>query len=56
MLGLLKATDKMDLVIKKIRAAKDKAEAKASLMATPLKFSDRQAEAILEMRLRQLTG
>lgn len=55
-LGLLKATDKMDLVIKKIRAAKDKAEAKASLMATPLKFSDRQAEAILEMRLRQLTG
>jgi DNA gyrase/topoisomerase IV subunit A len=46
----------MDLVIKKIRAAKDKAEAKTSLMATPLKFSDRQAEAILEMRLRQLTG
>ncbi len=55
-LGLLKAIDKMDLVIKKIRAAKDKAEAKISLMETPLKFSDRQAEAILEMRLRQLTG
>lgn len=54
--GLVKAIDKMDLIIKKIRAAKDKAEAKASLMAAPLKFSDRQAEAILEMRLRQLTN
>lgn len=54
--GLLKAIDKMDLIIKKIRAAKDKAEAKSALMATPLKFSDRQAEAILEMRLRQLTN
>lgn len=54
--GLLKAIDKMDLIIKKIRSSKDKAEAKASLMATPFKFSDRQAEAILEMRLRQLTN
>lgn len=54
--GLLKAIDKMDLVIKKIRASKDKAEAKASLIAAPLKFSPEQAEAILEMRLRQLTN
>ena len=54
--GLLKAIDKMDLIIKKIRAAKDKAEAKAALMATPFKFTEKQAEAILEMRLRQLTG
>lgn len=54
--GLLKAIDKMDLIIKKIRAAKDKAEAKSALMATPFKFTDKQAEAILEMRLRQLTG
>lgn len=54
--GLLKAIDRMDLVIKRIRAAKDKSEAKQSLMATPLKFTDQQAEAILEMRLRQLTG
>lgn len=54
--GLLKAIDKMDLIIKKIRAAKDKAEAKASLMAAQFKFSDKQAEAILEMRLRQLTN
>lgn len=54
--GLLKAIDKMDAIIKKIRAAKDKSEAKASLMAAPFKFSDKQAEAILEMRLRQLTN
>lgn len=54
--GLLKAIDKMDLIIKKIRAAKDKAGAKSALMVAPLKFSDKQAEAILEMRLRQLTN
>ena len=54
--GLLTAIGKMDAIIKKIRAAKDKAEAKASLMATPFKFTDRQAEAILEMKLRQLTN
>lgn len=54
--GLIKAIDKMDLIIKKIRAAKDKAEAKESLMGGTLKFTDKQAEAILEMRLRQLTG
>lgn len=54
--GLLKAIDKMDSIIKKIRASKDKAEAKASLMASPFKFTDRQAEAILEMKLRQLTN
>lgn len=54
--GLLKAIDKMDAIIKKIRAAKDKAEAKAALMTAPFKFSDKQAEAILEMRLRQLTN
>ena len=54
--GLLKAIDRMDLVIKRIRAASDKSEAKQSLMSTPLKFTEQQAEAILEMRLRQLTG
>ena len=54
--GLLKAIDRMDLVIKRIRAASDKSEAKQSLMSTPLKFTEQQADAILEMRLRQLTG
>ena len=54
--GLLKAIDKMDAIIKKIRASKDKAEAKNALMGSPFKFTDPQAEAILEMRLRQLTN
>lgn len=54
--GLLRAIDKMDAIIKKIRASKDKAEAKSALMAAPFKFSDPQAESILEMRLRQLTN
>lgn len=54
--GLVKAIDKMDLIIKKIRASKDKAEAKESLMGGALKFTEPQAEAILEMRLRQLTN
>ena len=53
--GLLKAIDRMDLVIKRIRAANGKSEAKQSLMSAPLKFTEQQAEAILEMRLRQLT-
>jgi DNA gyrase/topoisomerase IV subunit A len=54
--GLLRAIDKIDAIIKKIRAAKDKSEAKSALMASPFKFSDKQAEAILEMRLRQLSN
>jgi DNA gyrase subunit A len=54
--GLVKAIDKMDLIIKRIRASKDKAEAKAALMGGSLKFTEPQAEAILEMRLRQLTN
>jgi DNA gyrase subunit A len=53
--GLLKAIDRMDLVIKRIRAANGKSEAKQSLMSAPLKFTEQQADAILEMRLRQLT-
>lgn len=54
--GLVKAIGKMDTIIKKIRAAKDRKEAKASLMEPPLKFTENQADAILEMRLRQLTN
>lgn len=56
LVGLLKAINKLDLIIKKIRAAKDKAEAKAALMGGTLKFTSEQADAILEMRLRQLTN
>lgn len=54
--GLLKAIDKIDDIIREIRASKDKAEAKSRLMRKPFSFSERQAEAILEMRLRQLSN
>ncbi len=54
--GLIKAIDKLDAIIKKIRAAANKTEALTALMGAPFKFSRAQAEAILEMRLRQLTN
>jgi DNA gyrase subunit A len=53
--GLKMALDKIDLVIKTIRASNDKDEAKVELMKK-FKFSDRQATAILEMRLQQLAN
>ena len=53
--GLKMALDKIDLVIKTIRASKDKEEAKINLIAK-FKFSDRQATAILEMKLQQLAN
>ncbi len=53
--GLKMALDKIDLVIKTIRASKDKEEAKINLM-NKFKFTDRQASAILEMKLQQLAN
>lgn len=53
--GLKMALDKIDQVIKTIRASKDKEIAKENLMKQ-FKFSDRQAQAILEMRLQQLAN
>ena len=53
--GLLKALDFIDEVINIIRASKSVEEAKAELMAR-FGFSDLQATAIVEMRLRQLVG
>lgn len=55
LLGLKKALDHIDEIIKLIRASKDVAEAHAGLMKK-FKFSDRQATAILEMRLQKLAG
>lgn len=55
LLGLKKALDHIDEIIKLIRAAKDVPTAHAGLMKT-FKFSDRQATAILEMRLQKLAG
>ena len=53
--GLCLALDKIDAVIKTIRASKDKDVAKANLMSK-FKLSERQAVAILEMRLQSLAN
>ena len=53
--GLKMALDKIDLVIKTIRASNDKDEAKINLIKK-FSFSDRQATAILEMKLQQLAN
>ena len=53
--GLLKAIDVIDEIIKIIRASKSVDDAKNELMQT-FAFSEAQATAIVEMRLRQLTG
>ena len=53
--GLIKAIDVIDEIIKIIRASKSVDDAKATLIST-FDFSDAQASAIVEMRLRQLTG
>ena len=53
--GLKIALDHIDAVIKLIRASKSDEEAKQGLMDN-FNLSDVQAEAILEMRLRRLTG
>jgi len=53
--GLLKALDFLDEVIAIIRASKTVDDAKQGLIER-FQFSDAQAAAIVEMRLRQLTG
>ncbi|MEO6864370.1 MAG: DNA gyrase subunit A, partial [Gemmatimonadaceae bacterium] len=53
--GLKIAVDNIDAVIKLIRAAKDTPTASTQLQAR-FKLSERQAEAILNMRLAKLTG
>ncbi len=55
LLGLKRALDFIDKVIKTIRASKDGATAKVALMKE-FKFSDLQAQAILEMKLQKLAG
>ena len=55
--GLLKAIDKLDLVIKVIRASASPKEALIELVSNRnLKFTSSQARAILEMKLRSLTN
>ena len=55
LLGLKKALDHIDEIITLIRASKDVIEAHAGLMKK-FKFSDKQATAILEMKLQRLAG
>ena len=55
LLGLKKALDHIDKIIKLIRAAKDVPSAHAALMKE-FKFSTLQAQAILDMRLQKLAG
>lgn len=53
--GYLKAIDNLDEVVRMIRQSPNKDQAKAQLIER-FGFSDRQAKAVLELRLYQLTG
>ncbi len=53
--GFLKALQHLDAIIKLIRASKTPAEAKTGLMER-FEFTDRQAQAILELQLQRLTA
>ena len=53
--GLLKALDHIDEIVQIIKASGDVAAARASLIER-FAFSDKQAQAILDMRLARLTG
>jgi DNA gyrase subunit A len=53
--GFLKALGQLDAIIKLIRASKTPAEARTGLM-TQFDFTERQAQAILEMQLQRLTA
>ncbi|MHB1405035.1 MAG: DNA gyrase subunit A [Desulfitobacteriaceae bacterium] len=53
--GLRIALDNIDAVIDTIRSSKDEPEAKANLMSR-FGLSEKQAQAIVDMRLKRLTG
>ncbi len=55
LLGFQKALDQLDAVIALIRAAKNPKEAREGLITT-FEFSERQAQAIIELQLQRLTG
>jgi DNA gyrase subunit A len=55
LLGFQKALDNLDEVIKLIRASKAPREARDSLIVR-FEFTERQAQAIIEMQLQRLTG
>lgn len=53
--GYLKALDHLDEIVKLIRSSQDRMHAKRELVAV-YAFSERQADAVLELRLYQLTS
>ncbi len=53
--GFLRALKSLDAIIKLIRASKNPPEARQGLI-TQFEFTDRQAQAILEMQLQRLTA
>lgn len=53
--GYLKAIDNLDEVVRLIRASNNRDEARAELIARFV-FTERQANAVLDLRLYQLTG
>ncbi|WP_068466498.1 DNA topoisomerase (ATP-hydrolyzing) subunit A [Candidatus Protochlamydia phocaeensis] len=53
--GYLKAIDHLDEVVRLIRASQNRDEARSQLMER-FQFTERQANAILDLRLYQLTG
>jgi DNA gyrase subunit A len=55
LLGFRKALDNLDAVIGLIRAAKTPREAREGLIST-FEFTERQAQAIIELQLQRLTG
>ncbi|MGA8026033.1 MAG: DNA gyrase subunit A, partial [Bryobacteraceae bacterium] len=55
LLGFQKALDNLDAVISLIRAAKTPKEAREGLVAQ-FEFTERQAQAIIELQLQRLTG
>jgi DNA gyrase subunit A len=55
LLGCQKALDNLDEVIQLIRAAKQPKEARDALIAR-FEFTERQAQAIIELQLQRLTG
>jgi DNA gyrase subunit A len=55
LLGFQKALDNLDEVIRLIRAAKQPREARESLIGR-FEFTERQAQAIIELQLQRLTG
>jgi DNA gyrase subunit A len=53
--GLQRALDQIDAIVATIRASKETAAAKVALIDS-FQFSERQAQAILDMKLSRLTG